>query len=81
MVGLLVEEARDALPLPNHPQCGRNDRFLIFTSTARALPRSGFVLRPISAALLWGIQDVQIAARCDTMTVLFERPGCKSRVA
>jgi hypothetical protein len=41
MVRLLVEEARDALPLPNHPQRRRNDRFLISTSTAGALPRSG----------------------------------------
>lgn len=46
MVRLLVEEARDALPLPNLAQRGRNDRFLISTSTARALPRSGFVQRP-----------------------------------
>ena len=32
MVRLLVEEARDALPLPNHPQCERDVRFVIYTS-------------------------------------------------
>ncbi|TIM66945.1 MAG: hypothetical protein E5Y60_18880, partial [Mesorhizobium sp.] len=46
MVRLLVEEARHALPPPNDAQCGRDDRSLISTSTAGALPRSGFVLRP-----------------------------------
>lgn len=49
MVRLLVEEACDALPLPNRTQRRRNDRFLISTSNARALPRSGFVLRPHAA--------------------------------
>lgn len=48
MVRLLIEEARDALPLPNYPQCERDDRLLISTSTAGALPRSGFVQRPQS---------------------------------
>ena len=43
-VRLLVEEARHALPLPNHPQCERDDRPVSSTSTAGALPRSGFVL-------------------------------------
>ncbi|TIT17551.1 MAG: hypothetical protein E5W70_31960 [Mesorhizobium sp.] len=38
MVRLLVEEACDALPLPNPTQRRRNDRFLISTSTAGAHP-------------------------------------------
>jgi hypothetical protein len=38
MVWLLVEEARDALPLPNHPQCERDVRFVISTSSPRAHP-------------------------------------------
>jgi hypothetical protein len=38
MVWLLVEEARDALPLPNHPQCERDVRFVISTSSQRAHP-------------------------------------------
>ncbi|QKC77887.1 hypothetical protein EB233_22280 [Mesorhizobium erdmanii] len=49
MVRLLVEEARDALPLPNPAQRGRDDRSLLSNSTAGALPRSGFVLRPKAA--------------------------------
>lgn len=48
MVGLLVEEARDALPLPNHPQCERDARLVISTSPHAPIPRSGFVLRPQS---------------------------------
>jgi hypothetical protein len=46
MIRLLVEEARNGLLTPNGAQCVRDDRFLIATSTAGALPRSGFVLRP-----------------------------------
>jgi len=38
MVRLLVEEARDALPLPNHPQCERDVRLVISTSTVGAHP-------------------------------------------
>ncbi|AZO28690.1 MAG: hypothetical protein EOQ30_03000 [Mesorhizobium sp.] len=38
MVRLLVEEACDALPLPNRTQRRRNDRFLISTSNARDPP-------------------------------------------
>jgi hypothetical protein len=56
MVRLLVEEARDALPLPNPAQRGRDDRFLLSTSTASALPRSGFVPRPkmtMNAEVWW----------------------------
>lgn len=48
MVRLLVEEARDALPLPNHPQCERDVRLVISTSPHAPIPRSGFVQRPIS---------------------------------
>ena len=46
MVRLLVEEARDALPLPNHPQRERDVRFVISTSPHAPIPRSGFVHRP-----------------------------------
>jgi hypothetical protein len=38
MVGLLVEEARDALPLPNHPQCERDVRLVISTSPHTPIP-------------------------------------------
>ncbi|RWA99921.1 MAG: hypothetical protein EOQ33_21870 [Mesorhizobium sp.] len=48
MVRLLVEEARNALPLPNYPQCERDVRFVISTSPHAPIPRSGFVLRPQS---------------------------------
>ncbi|MER8786196.1 hypothetical protein NKH60_34610, partial [Mesorhizobium sp. M1006] len=41
MVRLLVEEARDALPPPNHPQCERDVRLVIFTSHHAPVPRSG----------------------------------------
>ncbi|TPM07358.1 MULTISPECIES: hypothetical protein [unclassified Mesorhizobium] len=60
MVRLLVEEARDALPLPNRPQCRRNVRFVISTSSRAPIPRSGFVLRPhcgrqtVYKAIDWG---------------------------
>jgi hypothetical protein len=46
MVWLLVEEARDALPLPNHPQCERDVRFVISTSPHAPIPRSGSSNRP-----------------------------------
>ena len=42
----LVEEARHALLQLNDAQRERDDRFLISTSTAGALPHSGLVLRP-----------------------------------
>ncbi len=48
MVRLLVEEARHALPQPNHAQCSRDGRFVTLYLTAGALPRSGFVRRPPS---------------------------------
>jgi len=38
MVRLLVEEACDAPPLPNRAQSGRDDGFMISTSTAGARP-------------------------------------------
>jgi hypothetical protein len=46
MVRLLVEEARHALPLPDDVQFRRQLQFGPSTSTADALPRSGFVPRP-----------------------------------
>jgi hypothetical protein len=45
-VRLLVENARHGLLTPNDAQYMRADRLLISTSSAGALPRSGFVLRP-----------------------------------
>jgi hypothetical protein len=48
MVRLLVEEACDALPPPDDAQCGRGSRFVAPTSPSAPIPRSGFVLRPIT---------------------------------
>jgi len=53
MVRLLVEEARHALLQPNDAQRERDDRFLISTSTAGALPRSGSFYGPNAVILEW----------------------------
>lgn len=44
---LLVEEGRHTLPLPGDAQGEHDDRIMTTTSTAGALPRRGFVLRPL----------------------------------
>lgn len=63
MVRLLVEEASYALPLPHDAQCERNQRPVTSTSTAGALTRSGFVLRPQSSRSHAGLVSA-VAREC-----------------
>ncbi|MEI9418793.1 hypothetical protein, partial [Mesorhizobium sp. Cs1321R2N1] len=68
-VRLLVEEARHALPLPEDAQCERDARPVTATSTAGALPRSGFVLRPqTSRAHTRGNRPYRLLLRDGTST-------------
>lgn len=72
MVRLLVEEARDALPLQSHPQCERDVRLVTSTSPHAPIPRSGFVLRPQGCRAAWrlmsDVADCFAAAQKRTLT-------------
>ncbi|RWB67928.1 hypothetical protein [Mesorhizobium sp.] len=79
MVRLLVEEARDALPLPNRPQCERDVRLVISTSPHAPIPRSGFVLRSLFGRRMIEFARAQasryVAAGFGTLTVLLNAMG------
>ncbi|MQW08206.1 hypothetical protein GHK45_32085 [Sinorhizobium meliloti] len=75
MVRLLFEEARHAPPLPGDVQSRRNLQPLPSTSTADALPRSGFVLRPQSRFSSLALKG------CEPTTRYIARALCKEVAA